>query len=107
MPMTVALSTVASMSTPGAIGLPPAPRRIQARLRRRRGYRVSGVAETATRPLLGWRSFCAQPLLPPACEIDIFSGMLDALFGGNSGNKKQQQEELQALVIRHVKNAPR
>ncbi len=24
--------------------------------------------------------------------------MLDALFGGNSGNKKQQQEELQALV---------
>jgi len=28
----------------------------------------------------------------------ILSGMLDALFGGNSGNKKQQQEELQALV---------
>ncbi len=37
-------------------------------------------------------------LFPQKRGRDILTGILDALFGGNSGNKKQQQEELQSLV---------
>ena len=83
---------------PGAIALPRTRWPIPAQTCGRRGNRALGVAETDTHTVRECRSFCAQRLFLPTRRRDIISGMLDALFGGNSGNKKQQQDELQALV---------
>ncbi|MDP2389214.1 MAG: hypothetical protein Q8N52_02705, partial [Acidobacteriota bacterium] len=56
-------------------------------------------SQKATSPALGDGAISAlRHLFRQTRPRYILSGMLDALFGGNSGNKKQQHDELQALV---------